>query len=235
MTKTTKEERDEIRLLEARATLGPWLPSESTRVPKVLDRDGGLVCEFDTVNGKNDREAVAAMRNIVPDLLADLDAAEAERDRSVSERSEAIVQMQREWTALTDEFDGLRAQRDRAESELATLRADRDAALIHLPVCCGSLADAADTLRQERDELAAERDALKAKLAAAESAHSELFLSGQVAELRARLAELVKWAKSTVFQGLTEDQPAKLIPSESLRGNLINLRAAIAAARGGES
>lgn len=88
MTKTTKEERNEIRLLEARATMGPWLPSESARVPKVLDRDGGLVCEFDTVNGTNDREAVAAMRNIFPDLLADLDAAEAERDAHADEARE---------------------------------------------------------------------------------------------------------------------------------------------------
>lgn len=53
--------------------------------------------------------------------------------------------------------------------------------------------------------------------------------------IKSKLSALVERAESTVFQGLTKDQPAKLIPSESLRGNLINLRAAIAAARGGAS
>lgn len=46
-------------------------------------------------------------------------------------------------------------ERDAALEELAAMRADRDAALLILPACCGSLADAADTLRQERDALLA--------------------------------------------------------------------------------
>jgi hypothetical protein len=54
-------------------------------------------------------------------------------------------------------------ERDAAREELAAMRADRDAAMLILPACCGSLADAADTLRQQRDTLLkvmAEKDEL---------------------------------------------------------------------------
>lgn len=78
--------------------------------------------------------------------LAGRDNAVAQRDRAESEL-DAERKMRVEAEAASD----------RIVAELATLRADRDAALIHLPVCCGSLADAADTLQQERDELEVDR------------------------------------------------------------------------------
>lgn len=81
----------------------------------------------------------------------------------------------------------------------------------------------------ERDaqatELVDERDRAKAKLAAAESAHSELFLSGQVAELRGKLAAVVA-AYDHVFGDF--DHSALSVDARILFD-------AIAAARGGAS
>lgn len=117
------------------------------------------------------------------------------------------------------------AQRDRAESEL----------------------DAERKMRGEAEAAAkraeAERDALKAKLAAAESAHSELFLSGQVAELRGKLAALVEAVSSaeTILGNMAKETGRVFgrweINHEPLRNDaqrmLPSFRAAIAAARGG--
>ncbi len=118
--------------------------------------------------------------------------------------------------------DNAVAQRDRAEADLATLRADRDAALIHLPVCCGSLADAADTLQQERDELAAERDDAKAKLAA--------LVDFNVAELGRTRKEV--WPDCEFCRDSTHDHECA---GPELNPRWVELNAAIAAARGGAS
>lgn len=84
----------------------------------------------------------------------------------------------------------------------------------------------------------------KAKLAAAESAHSELFLSGQVAALKAKLAALVEATTSaeTILGNMAKETGSRVfgrweINHEPLRNDaqrmLPSFRAAIAAARGG--
>ena len=95
-------------------------------------------------------------------LLDALDAAESAHSELFL--SEQVAKLREERDRAEAELDAERKMRveaeaasDRIVAELATLRADRDAALIHLPVCCGSLADAADTLQQERDELEVDR------------------------------------------------------------------------------
>ena len=100
----------------------------------------------------------------------------------------------------------------------------------------------------ERDaqatELVDERDRAKAKLPAAESAHSELFLSGQVAELRAKLAALVAAVETEIDNVDHENYPLCGVHDGSrLIGRHLNgaectcgvqkIRNAIAAARGG--
>ncbi len=100
-----------------------------------------------------------------------------------------------------------------------------------------------DALWVDHRDVVDERDALKAKLAAAESAHSELFLSGQVAELRAKLAALVEACRSaeTILGNMAKETGRAFgrweIHHEPLRNDaqrmLQSFRAAIAAARGG--
>lgn len=75
------------------------------------------------------------------------------------------------WRAAVscDQMDKTRAELDAAIAEVVAerdaLRSERDAALLVLPACCGSLADAADTLRQDRDAERARADGLAAELA----------------------------------------------------------------------
>lgn len=79
-----------------------------------------------------------------------------------------------ELAALRDEVDQQRTRAEAAEAELRQMRKNRDAALLILPACCGSLADAADTLRQERDNLEAANRHLRERLERAETAQTKL-------------------------------------------------------------
>jgi hypothetical protein len=137
------------------------------------------------------RDGMVAML-VAAGAPVDLDAMEAAVLSAGKKPSDFISQRIRVLTAerdamwmahrdVVDERDALKAQRDSLHARL------------YPQPCkgcpgCSSYADCPD----EIDRMTTERDALKAKLAAAESAHSELFLSGQVAELRAKLAALVE-------------------------------------------
>lgn len=100
-----------------------------------------------------------------------------------------------------------------AQEEIATMRAERDAALLILPACCGSLADAADTMRQElvqaefeRNAACEERDALKARCRSAaqtiieaigapgpeDVGESATRIVAELADAKAKLAALVE-------------------------------------------
>ncbi len=151
--------------------------------------------------------------------------------------------------------DNAEAQRDRAESELDAdrkMRVEAEAALderdcdVHARIRAGYDTTVADLWRAKVAKVESERDALKAKLAAAESAHSELFLSGQVAELRAKLAALVAAVDTEIDNVDHENYPLCGVHDGSrLIGRHLNgaectcgvqkIRNAIAAARGAES
>jgi hypothetical protein len=237
MSKTTKEERAELREIEAKATIAPWLPSESTRVPKVLDRDGGLLCEFDTVNGKNDRHAVAALRNIFPALLDDLDAAEAERDFVAKALHESVDACGLDYTAsLPKAIANIRAQRDRAESELDAERKMR------------TEAEAAATMAEaERDDLRKiAEDCCNATDGGCSPGVTVEFLRGvsiDVAHIRkqrdaarAKLAALVEAAEPFACDQGCDAVHHPVADRHDQRDNcpvVARLRAAIAAARGG--
>lgn len=74
-------------------------------------------------------------------------------------------------TLYGHERNAMAAEMLAKREELAAMRADRDAALLILPACCGSLADAADTMRQERDREA--REAAGYQKIAREAANAE--------------------------------------------------------------
>lgn len=70
-----------------------------------------------------------------------------------------------QYEAMQKERDDANAALRRMTNTHAAVVADRDAALLILPACCGSLADAADTLRQERDAARAENERLAKHIA----------------------------------------------------------------------
>jgi hypothetical protein len=166
--------------------------------------------------GGNDVDYDALYDNvpsILPRLLADLDAAESDRDRFAGDlalaEDESREMRDLAWTALgkpdgtydTSNVQRLCEQFAEVKDELGTLRADRDAALLILPACCGSLADAADTMRQE------------------------------LADAKAKLAALVEVVDDIVTQGI-DDGPGT--PGYSVPFAIVMLLAALKAA-GGES
>lgn len=111
--------------------------------------------------------------------------------------------------ALVELLNGEKlAELERARVDLAAMQADRDAALIHLPVCCGSLADAASTLKQEREDAEAQRDRAESELDAERKMRVEAEAAATRAE--ARLAALTKATQSTI--------DAIWPPIEELRG-----------------
>lgn len=167
------------------------------------------------------------------------DAAAAQRDRAESEL-DAERKMRVEAEAASDR---MAAERDALKAKL--LAADcREVDSEDSPRRCtddkpcgrhllaAQCFDARQAWSQERTEV----NALKAKLAAAESAHSELFLSGQVAELRGRLAALVKAADPFACDQGCDAVHHPVKDRHDQRDNcpvVARLRAAIAAARGG--
>lgn len=156
----TKAEREELRRLDDqdRSVWSHDRGSVESTDPRALP---GETSGFRFYMGSGARLAAAA-RNALPRLLADLDAAEAERDalRQIAEACcnatdggcspgvsvEFLRDVPKEVAHIRDQRDKAGAQRDRAESELDAERRMRVEA------------EAAS------DRLMAERDALKAKL-----------------------------------------------------------------------
>lgn len=196
-------------------------------------------------------KAIASIRAQRDRAEAELDAerkmrveAEAASDRMVAERDalkakladpRRVVIHETEVVATKEEIASLKARLadlSEADEELHTCRALVNATSENLSVdlerMVDDLADANEkAARSEKNSHSWHelyKDA-KAKLAAAESAHSELFLSGQVAELRGKLAAVVA-AYDHVFGDF--DHSALSVDARILFD-------AIAAARGGAS
>lgn len=229
MTKLTKAEREELRKIIAEARdvchCGQYVDEHT-----VSDNHAALA--MDT---QESDLLTAASLEAMPRLLADLDAAEAERDQlkaKLADLSEADEELHtcRALVNATSENLSVDLERmvdDLAEANEKAARSEKDSHSWHelykdtkaKLAACEAERDAQAT------ELVDERDRAKAKLAAAESAHSELFLSGQVAELRGKLAAVVA-AYDHVFGDF--DHSALSVDARILFD-------AIAAARGGAS
>lgn len=207
MTKLTKAEREELpaRIQAAIATVCSGMAAMS--IPA------------------NPRDVDLVLADCAK-ALADLDAAEAERDEAV---------------ALID------AAKSDVRPESFLEHAQAILAKCIAPYSCEQMKAVGDALAAcyRKWELMSEfamkageeRDELAAKLAAAEAAHSEMFLSGQVAELRAKLADVATLAHASGIANLSQGAALNSIRKLTLAHwdrstEADRVSAAIAAARG---
>ena len=236
----TKAEREELRRLNDAASPAPWFVFKMDGYPNVVSYTvphNGETLRGEIPADDADDELIAAARNALPRLLADLDAAEAERDalRKIAEgccnatdggcSPGVSIEFLRD---VPSEVEHIKRERDRLRKmpqsafeaatfrELNAMEAQRDRAESEL--------DAERRMRVEAeaasDRLMAERDALKAKLAA--------LVDFNVAELGRTRKEV--WPDCELCRDSTHDHECAG-PEPNPRWG--ELSAAIAAARGG--
>mgnify|MGYP000470423062 CR=1 FL=1 len=224
MTRTTKAQRDELRLLHAEATPAPWAyddgvtdgdraTGERGKYPWVTTKDGNkLICQPEgdadsdrkehllpsTTEMDGNGDLIAKSRNALPALLDDLDAAEAERDALNAQWADQIA------AALNSTADRLGRE---AQEMAAHVRREHEA---HT-ACFARLRKAAD-----------ERDDARAKLAA--------LVEFNQADLDRTRKEV--WPDCEFCRDSTHDHECAG-PEQNPRWAELN--AAIAAARGGAS
>ena len=77
----TPAERARLAALAAAATPGPWRADDQDHRTEVVSVNGAVVADLRDHTQGDDAALIAASRTAVPELLAALDDAEAERDR----------------------------------------------------------------------------------------------------------------------------------------------------------
>ncbi|MFN7591309.1 MAG: hypothetical protein ACK5UQ_22765 [Planctomycetota bacterium] len=147
----------------------PPLPD---RIAAAIDELSKAACEAAKphVSLSRAREARAALEAAIAEVVAERDDLRDIRERHISDMA-AVAQRHLDAAAERD-----------------ALRSERDAALLVLPACCGSLADAADTLRQDRDAERTRADDLEAELA--KSKADGAMLCRQIDRQQLRIASL---------------------------------------------
>lgn len=202
----TKAEREELRRLNDAASPAPWFVFKMDGYPNVVSYTvphNGETLRGEIPADDADDELIAAARNALPRLLADLDAAEAK----VYDLKSRICRLDCRYT-MGDVAD---ISGSHCTEPCARCLADRDRI----------------EAEAERDRAEAERDALKAKLAAVEEERDTqaTTLVDERDRAKAKLAALVEVGERWVTSNEPIDAGNPFVDHD--------LKAAIAAARGG--